>query len=364
MRLMYDSDNETYPADVQYIAAYVDGSRTGRNYERARAAHPNATICKISAVGSADGNVIDIEPGNVWPPENAVDWTIRQRARGGNPGYYCNTSTRPAVLAAYAARGVDPGWWWRADYQERFRHEPPINLPLGEAAWQYANPPITGHHWDVSVIADDFPGFDDDDGSYVAPEAPQSAGGGAVGGTYVVQPGDTLSGIGERLGISWQSIYDANRGIIGSNPNVIKAGQVLSISGGSAPAVPSPAPPGGRTVTVQPGDTLSGIASQLGIDWRDLYSANAGLIGPNPDLIMAGQVLSVPGGSSPAPAPAPVSGRRHIDTVTVQPGDSLTAIARRYPQQDVTIDSIARDNGVVDKDHIEAGWQLAIYSEQ
>jgi hypothetical protein len=149
--LMYDSDSETYPDGVEYIAAYVDGSRTGRNFDKARAKCPRAKFLTISAVGEVDADVIDIEPGNVWPPENAVDWTIRQRARGGNPGYYCNTSQRQQVLDAYAARGVDPGWWWRADYRSPVSR--PASFALGEAAHQYADPPMTGSHWDVSVIS-------------------------------------------------------------------------------------------------------------------------------------------------------------------------------------------------------------------
>ena len=50
-----------------------------------------------------------------------------------------------------------------------------------------------------------------------------------------------------------------------------------------------------RTYTVRPGDTLSGIAAGLGMsDWRPLYEANRGVIGPNPDLLRPGQVLAVP----------------------------------------------------------------------
>ena len=58
--------------------------------------------------------------------------------------------------------------------------------------------------------------------------------------------------------------------------------------------IPLPAPQP-RTYTVQPGDTLSGIAGRLGLgDWRRLYEANAGVIGGNPNLIYPGQVLVVP----------------------------------------------------------------------
>ena len=61
----------------------------------------------------------------------------------------------------------------------------------------------------------------------------------------------------------------------------------------AAPARRAPARP--RSYTVRPGDTLSGIASGLGMsDWRPLYEANRSVIGPDPDLIRPGQVLTVP----------------------------------------------------------------------
>lgn len=51
--------------------------------------------------------------------------------------------------------------------------------------------------------------------------------------SYTVQSGDTLSGIAKKLtgSSSWQTIYEQNKGIIGSNPNLIKPGQVLTIPG-------------------------------------------------------------------------------------------------------------------------------------
>ena len=56
-----------------------------------------------------------------------------------------------------------------------------------------------------------------------------------------------------------------------------------------------PRPQRRRTYTVRSGDTLSGIAARLGIgDWRSLHEANKGVIGPDPDLIRPGQVLTVP----------------------------------------------------------------------
>jgi len=61
------------------------------------------------------------------------------------------------------------------------------------------------------------------------------------------------------------------------------------------PAAPRRRAPARRTYTVRGGDTLSGIAAGLGMsDWRPLYEANHRVIGPDPDLIRPGQVLTVP----------------------------------------------------------------------
>lgn len=52
---------------------------------------------------------------------------------------------------------------------------------------------------------------------------------GTVTKTYTVVSGDTLSGIANRYGTTWQNIYNNNRDIIGSNPNLIKPGQILKV---------------------------------------------------------------------------------------------------------------------------------------
>ena len=53
-----------------------------------------------------------------------------------------------------------------------------------------------------------------------------TAGGGA--NTYTVVAGDNLSKIGEKYGISWNAIYEANRDII-KDPDMIHPGQELKI---------------------------------------------------------------------------------------------------------------------------------------
>lgn len=49
--------------------------------------------------------------------------------------------------------------------------------------------------------------------------------------TYTVQPGDSLSKIATKLRYSggWRALYNKNRGVIGSDPNKIRPGQVLSL---------------------------------------------------------------------------------------------------------------------------------------
>lgn len=98
--------------------------------------------------------------------------------------------------------------------------------------------------------------------------------------TYTVRSGDTLSGIAARYGTSWQRLAELN-GL--PDPNVIHPGQVLTVDGG-APA------PAAQTYTVQPGDTLSGIASAYGTSWQHLADIN-GIA--NPNLIHPGQTLRV-----------------------------------------------------------------------
>jgi len=58
--------------------------------------------------------------------------------------------------------------------------------------------------------------------------AGDAAGGG--GNTYTVQSGDNLSKIGEKYGISWNAIYEANKDKI-SDPDKIFPGQELTIPG-------------------------------------------------------------------------------------------------------------------------------------
>jgi phospholipase/carboxylesterase len=66
---------------------------------------------------------------------------------------------------------------------------------------------------------------------------------------------------------------------------------------GPAAAPAGEAAPQSGTVTVQPGDSLAGIARRLYGDtaqWERLYAANRGAIGPNPNRLSVGLELTLP----------------------------------------------------------------------
>src|SRR5690348_4892894 len=65
------------------------------------------------------------------------------------------------------------------------------------------------------------------------------------GSRYAVRPGDTLSGIAARFAVpgGWPALYAANRPVIGPDPDVIRPGTVLTLRRPAAPALPTPNPP-------------------------------------------------------------------------------------------------------------------------
>jgi len=128
---------------------------------------------------------------------------------------------------------------------------------------------------------------------------------------HVVRSGETLSGIAAEKGVSLDALIAANPQI--TNPNLIRPGEEVRIpAGGSSGASSS-----NQTYTVQRGDTLSEIGERFGVDWRILAQANGlsnpNLIVPNQQLRISGggsastQVgtpAARPGGQAEAPQTA------------------------------------------------------------
>lgn len=99
-----------------------------------------------------------------------------------------------------------------------------------------------------------------------------------VAGEYVVQKGDTLFAIGQKLGVDFREIARIN-GI--KAPFKIFPGQVLRLRGSGAL----------RTHVVQAGQTLIKIGKKFGVRFEDIAEAN-GIKAPF--TIFPGQVLKIP----------------------------------------------------------------------
>jgi len=101
------------------------------------------------------------------------------------------------------------------------------------------------------------------------------------GNYYVVQPGDTLSGIAAKYRTTYQNLAAIN-GI--SDPDKIYPGQRIKVTSSAQPASQH------TYYVVKTGDTLSGIASHYGTTYQHLAEVN-GIADPN--KIYAGQKLLI-----------------------------------------------------------------------
>jgi LysM repeat protein len=117
--------------------------------------------------------------------------------------------------------------------------------------------------------------------------------------SYVtVQWGDTLSGVAARCGTTMDAIRAANPGL----GWWLYAGQVLYIPSGTTPVE---YPTTGGTYTIQRGDTMGNIAVRAGCSLSSLLAVNPQI--QNPSLIYVGQAINLPVGakvpSNPPPQP-------------------------------------------------------------
>ena len=173
----------------------------------------------------------------------------------------------------------------REHYQQHQHQQRTTTTTQATLTSSVTSTPAAGRTTATATAADGAPPRDRRAGRATRGRAGRAAG-------YVVQPGDTLSGIAAALGVpgGWPALYAANRRAIGPDPGLIRPGTVLTLPGPTAPA----------RYTITAGDTLSGIAAALAVPggWPALYAANRPAIGPDPDAIRAGTVLAIP---RPAP---------------------------------------------------------------
>jgi LysM repeat protein len=114
-------------------------------------------------------------------------------------------------------------------------------------------------------------------------------------------------------------------------------------------------PAGGMDYTVEPGDTLLGIAIRYGLDWQDIAIANN--MGEE-DLLQIGEMLRLPSiggiGGPMEDATNAVAGKQRYMVIA---GDTLFTIALRY---DIAWEEIAAVNGLREFDLLQIGQEIAL----
>lgn len=133
------------------------------------------------------------------------------------------------------------------------------------------------------------------------------------------------------------------------------------------PAAPKDAAPAGIEYVIKSGDTLEGIArAQLGDGqkWRLIEQANPGI---NPKLLKPGQKIMLPAGTAVASADSSAQSGAKVtpaaNTYTVQKGDTLVAIARKFYGSDAEWKRILEANSSVlkgDSNALKPGMKLSI----
>jgi hypothetical protein len=178
---MYDSVTAAdIPRGALMVAGYVDGAYAWT--EADWNLHAKARWVRITVgSGTLDADVADVENGD-YTPATAAAWGKRKLARGDAPGYYISESRLPQLYAALSAAGMDPYkghvvWvaLWDGVYAQWD----------GATAKQYQHPPGSGGHYDLSWVADYWPGIDPPPVPAPAPPPP------APGPTPPPPPGPT-----------------------------------------------------------------------------------------------------------------------------------------------------------------------------
>ena len=166
---------------------------------------------------------------------------------------------------------------------------------------------------------------------------------------HVVGRGETLFSIARRYGTSVEAICAAN-GI--SDPTRIYVGQRLVIPTTPTTNVPAAPAAAGTTHVVRAGENLYRIALRYGTTVAALSELNHIY---NPGHVVAGQTLVIPG--SPTAPTVAYQPEQAATTHTIQPGETLSAIAHRYS---VAIWTLVQVNNIANPTLILPGRVLVI----
>lgn len=175
----------------------------------------------------------------------------------------------------------------------------------------------------------------------------------AMATSVTVKPGDTLSDIAARYGISVAALMRMN-GI--RNADHVEVGQRLQVPGPRLVA-------GSGRHKVQSGDTLSVIALRYRVSEGDLIALNNL---PSADHVELGATLKLPSNAVlPKPKaktvakakPVPIKADPKASAHTVARGQTLTQIAKAYQ---VPVASLISLNSIANPDKVEVGTKLML----
>lgn len=138
-----------------------------------------------------------------------------------------------------------------------------------------------------------------------------------------VAPGETISGIAKKYGITVDTLWGNNQYI--SNPNMVYSKQILIIPDKNQ-----------RSYVVKPGDTMYLISQSFGIS-MDILAARNNITDRN--YLYAGQILQIP------------------EIYTVKAGDTLSGITRKLG---MTVTDLATENDLEDINRLLVGQRLIL----
>ncbi|MFA7163399.1 MAG: LysM domain-containing protein [Eubacteriales bacterium] len=159
---------------------------------------------------------------------------------------------------------------------------------------------------------------------------------------YVVRAGDTFYSLAQRFNTTVDAIRAANPGV---DPNRLMIGQTICIPG--APS-PGPCPQGSSPYVVRAGDTFYSLAQRFNTTVDAIRAANPGV---DPNRLMIGQTICIPGAPSPGPCPQGSS------PYVVRAGDTFYSLAQRF---NTTVDAIRAANPGVDPNRLMIGQTICI----
>jgi len=142
--------------------------------------------------------------------------------------------------------------------------------------------------------------------------------------TYVVKPGDTLSKIAKQFNTTVAALLKMNPEI--SNPNFIKAGQTIRLSGAVPSSVKSATKESSANgyYIVKERDTLSSIAKMFHTTVSSLLALNPEI--KNPNFIRVGQSIKVTGEKAPAQSSNQKISKPSPGSISTTPSNSTKAV--------------------------------------